>query len=263
MTASPKLTLIHVPVSHYSEKARWALDYKRVPHVRRWPPGGFHPLVCWILTRRKHQTVPVLVMDGEGIGDSTEIIRRLEERFPEPPLYPADPDERRRALELEDFLDEELGGYVRRLVYHHLTSDPEMLIELTQHQVQYGHEATMGLNTRILKAFLDLRFATSSPERARHAEEKVLAALDRLDAELDGREYLAGDRFSVADLTAAALLYPFTMPPQAPWRPTKLPQAWVDFSEANRERPCHDWALAMYERHRAPAPAAAPAAAPA
>jgi glutathione S-transferase len=138
-----------------------------------------------------------------------------------------------------------------------------MLIELTQHQVQYGHEATMGLNKRILKAFLDLRFATSSPERARHAEEKVLAALDRLDAELDGREYLAGDRFSVADLTAAALLYPFTMPPQAPWRPTKLPQAWVDFSEANRERPCHDWALAMYERHRAPAPAAAPAAAPA
>ena len=75
------LTLIHVPVSHYSEKARWALDYKRIPHTRRWPPGGFHPVVTWILTRGRHQTVPVLVMDGEAIGDSTEIIRRLEERF--------------------------------------------------------------------------------------------------------------------------------------------------------------------------------------
>ena len=74
--------LCHVPVSHYSEKARWALDYKRIPHTRRWPPGGFHPVVTFILTRGKHQTVPVLVMDGEGIGDSTEIIRRLEERFP-------------------------------------------------------------------------------------------------------------------------------------------------------------------------------------
>ena len=81
--------LCHVPVSHYSEKARWALDYKRIPHTRRWPPGGFHPLVTWILTRGRHQTVPVLVLDGEGIGDSTEIIRRLEERFPEPALYPS------------------------------------------------------------------------------------------------------------------------------------------------------------------------------
>ena len=58
-----------------------ALDLKRVPHTRRWPPGGLHPVVTFILTRGKHQTVPVLVMDGEGIGDSTEIIRRLEERY--------------------------------------------------------------------------------------------------------------------------------------------------------------------------------------
>ena len=256
-----RITLIHVPVSHYSEKARWALDYKRIPHSRRWPPGGFHPLVCWVLTRGKHQTVPVLLIDGEGIGDSTEIIRRLEERFPEPPLYPADPDERRRALELEDWFDEECGPYVRRLVYHHLTTDPDLLVELAQHQIQYGHDVMIGLNKRILYRFLDLRFATSSPERAQHAEEKVVAALDRLDAELEGREYLAGDRFSVADLTAAALLYPLVMPPQTPWRPSRDPEAWVEFSEANRGRPCHAWVSAMYERHRTPAPAvvAAPA----
>ena len=27
--------LYHLQVSHYNEKARWALDYKRIPHVRR------------------------------------------------------------------------------------------------------------------------------------------------------------------------------------------------------------------------------------
>ena len=255
-----RITLIHVPVSHYSEKARWALDWKRVPHVRRWPPGGFHPVVTWIATRGKHQTVPVLMMDGEGIGDSTEIIRRLEERFPEPPLYPSDPDERRRALELEDWFDEECGPYVRRLVYHHLTTDPELLGELAGHQVQYGVEALEGLNKVILDRFLDMRFATSSPERARHAEEKVVAALDRLDAELEGREYLAGDRFSVADLTVAALLYPFVMPPQTPWRPSRLPQAWIDFGAANHGRPSHAFVDAMYRLHRDPVPAPAAAA---
>ena len=245
-----RLTLIHVPVSHYSEKARWALDYKRIPHTRRWPPGGFHPVVTWILTRGRHQTVPVLVMDGEGIGDSTEIIRRLEERFPEPPLYPADPADRRRALELEDFFDEELGSYVRRMAYHHMVTEPDLLAELTLHQVQYGPRAMLGLNKRILRRFLDLRFSTNSPEKAREAEEGVVVALDRLDAELEGREYLAGDRFSVADLTAAALLYPLVLPPETPWRPTRLPDAWVEFSEANRGRPCHAWVAAMYRRHR-------------
>jgi glutathione S-transferase len=239
-----------VPVSHYSEKARWALDYKRIPHTRRWPPGGFHPVATWILTRGRHQTVPVLVMDGEGIGDSTEIIRRLEERFPDPPLYPADPGERRRALDLEDYFDEELGPYVRRMAYHHMVSDPDLLSELALHQVQYGHDALLGVSKPILKRFLDLRFSTSSPARAEEAERRVVAALDRLDAELEGREYLAGDSFSVADLTAAALLYPFVLPPGSPWRPSRLPDAWVRFSEDNRGRPCHDWVTAMYGRHR-------------
>jgi glutathione S-transferase len=242
--------LCHVPVSHYSEKARWALDYKRVPHTRRWPPGGLHPVATWLLTEGRGQTVPVLVMDGEGIGDSTEIIRRLEERVPDPPLYPSDPEERRRALELEDYFDEALGPYVRRTVYHHMTTDPELLGELAAHQVQYGIDALEPFTKWTLKQFLNLRFATASPDRARDAEERIERALDRLDAELEGREYLAGDRFSVADLTAAALLYPFALPPQRPWAPSRLPDAWVEFHERNRERPSHNWVLEMYSRHR-------------
>jgi glutathione S-transferase len=46
--------------------------------------------------------VPVLV-DGETIvTDSTRILHHLEERFPDPPLFPADPA---RAAEVEVFLD--------------------------------------------------------------------------------------------------------------------------------------------------------------
>ncbi len=243
-------TLCHVPLSHYSEKARWALDYKRIPHSRRWPPGGLHPLASFVLTRGRHSTVPVIVIDGEAIGDSTAIIRRLEELHPEPPLYPTDPAERRRALELEDFFDEELGPFIRRWGYHHLTRDPDLLPELTAHQVQYAPEATMTVTKRVLKRFLDLRFSTASEERADEAEAKVVAALDRLDAELEGREYLAGEGFSVADLTAAALLYPLVLPSQAPWQPSRLPSAWADFQEEQRERPAFEWVGEMYRRHR-------------
>ena len=131
-----------------------------------------------------------------------------------------------------------------------MVTDPDLLAELASHQIQYGHRAMMGVNKRVLRLVLDLRFSTNSPDKAREAERRVVAALDRLDSELDGREYLAGDRFSVADLTASALLYPFVLPPETPWRPSRLPDAWVDFSEANRGRPCHAWVAAMYRRHR-------------
>jgi glutathione S-transferase len=46
--------------------------------------------------------VPVLVEDGRVIADSTVILDYLEERYPEPPLYPA--DEARRA-EVRVFVD--------------------------------------------------------------------------------------------------------------------------------------------------------------
>src|SRR4029453_14520068 len=96
--------LWHLKVSHYNEKARWALDYKRVPHVRRAAIPGRHAKIArrlWDGT-----TLPVVQFGGEVLGDSTLIIRELERRYPEPPLYPDDPDDRRRALEIEDFFDE-------------------------------------------------------------------------------------------------------------------------------------------------------------
>ena len=38
--------LWHLKVSNYNEKARWALDYKGVPHVRRAVDAGPPPAVA-------------------------------------------------------------------------------------------------------------------------------------------------------------------------------------------------------------------------
>src|SRR3954452_6127113 len=99
--------LWHLKVSHYNEKARWALDHKRVAHERRAVMPGPHRKLAEKLTGGT--TFPVLAFAGHASGDATRIITALERRGPEPPLYPADPGERRRALELEDFCDEHLG----------------------------------------------------------------------------------------------------------------------------------------------------------
>src|SRR5262249_19627585 len=118
--------LWHLKVSPYNEKVRWALDYKHVPHARRAAVPGRHRAIARELTGG--HTLPVLVIGGEAIGDSTRIIEALERPHPEPALYPADPTERRRALEIEDFFDEELGPYLRLLVVHHALESPKLLL---------------------------------------------------------------------------------------------------------------------------------------
>jgi glutathione S-transferase len=63
-------------------------------------PRRDHLFMVWRATGRG--TLPVLFLDGRPIGDSTATIAALEQRQPEPALYPKDPAQRRRALELED-----------------------------------------------------------------------------------------------------------------------------------------------------------------
>lgn len=255
MADDRKPVLYHIPISHYSEKVRWALDYKGVEHERRSPtvPPGIHMLVSLWQTRGKHKTFPVLRLDGRAIGDSTVIIAALEERWPEPPLYPEDPAERARALELEDWADEEVGPHTRLLAWHEVTRDPETLAKLVQSEAPAALTRLPGgrsMAGRSAKLFAGLRYSVKSEQRAEEARERIVAGLDRLEAELDGGDYLVGDSFSVADLTAASLLYPIVSPPEGPQLPDP-PEAYERFRAPLKDRPGYRWVEEMFRRHRA------------
>jgi glutathione S-transferase len=252
-----KPLLWHLPISHYSEKARWALDWKRIPHRRRVMPPGLHPLGGLLLTRGQQFTMPVLTMDGRHIGDSTAIIGVLEERYPAAPLYPAEPDDRRRALELEDFFDEELGPYARRWAFHELLADPDGLKEFAVKQLEWAPGVPAERFGAFVGNFVKLRYSTEGDEEAAHARDKVAAALERLEAELDGREFLVGDRFTVADLTAAALFYPIALPPGCPWAPATRTEGFLRFRDSVRDRPGFLWVEETFRRFRRPARAGA------
>jgi glutathione S-transferase len=255
--------LWHIAISHYNEKARWALDYKAIEHRRRALPGGIHMLAALGLTRGAGATFPVLVLDGEAISDSTAIIGALERRCPEPALYPEDPSERRRALDLEDYFDEELGPAIRLVGWHEMTRDPERLTRLVEQVLPpsaRGTPVVPALATRFASAFTGLRYGVKSEEAAERSRQRVLAALDRLEAELDGNEYLVGDRFTVADLTAAALFYPLVLPPEGPDLGDP-PEGFQRFRKPLEDRPGFQWVAKTYRTHRVPAGRAAPVAA--
>jgi glutathione S-transferase len=248
-------TLWQLDISHYSEKARWALDYKGVAHRRRSPLPGMHMLFALSLTRGSVKTFPVLQLDGRTLGDSTEIVAALEERYPDPALYPADPEQRRRALELEEFFDEELGPYARLLVFHELINDPPTFAKVAARAVPAPLNRAESLVGGYARVYTSLRFGASDDSAAELARAKIPAAFDRLEAELEanGGEYLVGERFSVADLTAAALFYPVVGPAGGPVPPDQpMPAAFEAFREPLRERPGYVWVEETFRRHRKP-----------
>jgi glutathione S-transferase len=240
--------LYHIQVSHYNEKARWALDYKGIPHVRKAPPPIFHTVWAFVMTRGA--TFPVLKMDGATIGDSTRIIEALERSHPEPPLYPAAPAERARALELEEFFDEQLAPHIRRALFAEVTRDREAFAWVGAptggRLVHAGFKATAPVAGRVVRMRYGIDADTTEQGWA-----MTDAAMDRLEAELGDGEYLVGERFTVADLTAAALFHPLVRPAEAQYEvPEPLPPALVARREAMASRPGFRWVQEMYRRHR-------------
>lgn len=71
-----------------------------------------HPVVARINPKGQ---VPVLIDDAVELFDSTQIFEYLEDRYPEPPLWPRDVTTRARARQLELLADETFFMQVVRL----------------------------------------------------------------------------------------------------------------------------------------------------
>jgi glutathione S-transferase len=240
--------LWHIPLSHYSEKARWALDYKRIAHHRR-VLGPDYLIRAWRATGRG--TLPILFLDARAIGDSTHIIAALEERYPEPPLYPGDATARQRALALEDYFDEQLGPALRAAIVTPLfRHDPDVALRVLTTGMPDKAYQTLRPLVRIFPAYYRFRHRIRDAKLAADRA-SVNTALERIEQERQGRAYLVGDAFTVADLTAAAMLGVLLQPPQIqyPLR-VALPPYLQDYRAALLQHPAAQWALGIYQLHR-------------
>ncbi|MBA3476458.1 MAG: glutathione S-transferase N-terminal domain-containing protein, partial [Actinobacteria bacterium] len=93
------LTLYRFPFSTNVERVALALAHKRLEVESVWVDPADRGEVMLISGQ---ELVPVLVDGDTVVADSTAILEHLEERFPERPLYPADPA---RRIELRLFID--------------------------------------------------------------------------------------------------------------------------------------------------------------
>jgi glutathione S-transferase len=244
--------LITIPFSHYCEKARWALDRAGVAYEE----DGHLPIFHYRPVKKAggKKTVPILRTpdrDAPPIADSTEIVAWADAHKPGC-LLPADDKVRAEALAIEDHLDNDLGPAARRWGYSHLL--PRKDLDAMMVGVVPRWELRMLKITRPIAYGMlrrGLKIDAAGVERSRQKIEDSFAYVhDRLR---DGRRYLAGDAFTVADLTLAALASAVLLPRA---HPVRLPEAESfppeprDQIERWRDTAAGRHALLMYQTER-------------
>jgi glutathione S-transferase len=124
------------------------------------------------------RVVPALVLDdGTAIGEVPVILRYLEEVFPEPPLFGATPQARARAAMWERRV--ELEGFAAVM--------------------EAVRNAVPGLKSRAIAGPHDYEQIPALVERSR---QRVRNFYSDFDARLTDVPFIAGEEFSVADITA-------------------------------------------------------------
>ncbi len=248
MTAT-RVVLHQFPSSHYNEKARWALDWKGIAHERRdYLPGPHAPQM---LRLSKQTATPVLELDGEVIPGSARIIDALERRFPERPLYPADPAERQRALEIQTHFDREFGPAVRTALFSVLLEEPAYVCRLfagKRSPLVRGLYRGLFPLTRLLMARGN---GVTGPDAVAKAFATTERGLDYVAERIGPSGQLAGGAFSVADLTCAAFLALVVDAPHPEMeKPKPIPAGVRGFLARFAAHPAARWALGQYTRHR-------------
>jgi glutathione S-transferase len=259
------LRLITIPISHYCEKARWALErigvrYREERHVQ-----GLHRVAA----RRAGggSTVPVLVTPAGAIGESQEILIWADERTPpEHRLFPDEPALRAEVLALSQRLDESFGPSGRRLMYVHMLGQRRLMLRFNNQGVPRWEDLALRAGWPFARRLLERALAIDAGVAAQD-EASVWREMDHVASLLaDGRRHLCGDRFTAADLTFASLAAPCVVPPDygVPLpQPDALAPATAALVIRAREHPAGRYALELIaEQRRARVPAALGGATP-
>jgi glutathione S-transferase len=246
--------LITIPISHFCEKARWALERAGLEYVEEPHVQGVHRVVA----RRAGGgiTVPVLV-SAEGVLGESEAILRYADRYldEERRLFPADSELRGEVEELSRWLDAGLGPDGRRLMYAHMLQEKALMLRYNNQGVPAWEgrmlAATWPVATRWGRGQLGI-----GPNTIRDDQPRVRRAFDAIaDRLADGRRYLCGDRFTAADVTFAALAASVLVPPEygvtLP-QPDEMPDHVARPVRAFREHPAGAYALELFRTERRP-----------
>ena len=244
------LKLYTFNISHFSEKARWALDYEGIPYEERALLPGPHQLVTRRIARRTQ--VPVLEHDGQYVQGSSAIIDYVADRLGGTKLTAVDPTERAEALELEKTLDQVFGRGMQQVLYSAFLKDRRTVIDLWSFGGPFWARGFYAIAFPAVASAVKRMYKTADVEGVAKAKQRFATTFDELDALLAKQPYLGGDVPNRADITLAALLAPVCRVPEHRVKWPAMPSELADLEASLSGRPTWNHVLQMYRDYRKP-----------
>lgn len=242
------MKLLEFPHSHFCEKARWALDY----HGISYQPVAILPgLHLWTVRRFAPKTsVPVLLDGVNAIQGSSEIIDFIDRGSASRPLTPANDKDRLECVTLENELDVRLGVPIRQILYHRLLAYPGFIRFCFTHTMSAPKKFAFRLSYPALRKKI-YQVYVKSDEAVEQARRTFDQTLDQLGERLEKSEYLIGDCFTRADMTACSMLSLLVLPKQHPLPWPSIPDPEIKaIRDSYSTHPVYLWVNTIYENHR-------------
>ncbi|HEY9642009.1 MAG TPA: glutathione S-transferase family protein [Coleofasciculaceae cyanobacterium] len=243
--------LIAFAVSHYCEKARWALERLNIPFIEERHVPGFH----WLFTRSNGgKSVPVLLTKAGTFTDSTDILHYLDTIAPASDrLYPAGTELRHEVEMLEDLFDTVLGVSVRRWIFFHLLNNYTLMQKLLCEGVPPLERLLFPLIFPTVRMLIRKDYGITAQSAARSLTQ-IRGLFEQVNQRLaNGQSYLVGNDFSAADLTFASLAAPLLMPPEYGGKSPdldELPSEIITVQQELRETPAGAFVLRLFHKER-------------
>ncbi|MCP5080180.1 MAG: glutathione S-transferase [Alphaproteobacteria bacterium] len=234
-------------ISHFCEKAKWALDWHGVDYDEiNWPPGP-HLLLAKRLGAPR-SSVPILRSGEQLVQGSDHIIDWADALAPDSAKNLSTPE----ARALEQRADRSLGIHTRRLAYAEcLKTHPHVVKPALFHNLSMPHLLLANIMWPITRRAM-IRGYELGEGAAAESRARVETELDWLDGVIaDGRPFLAGDKFTRADIAVASLLSPFARPDAMPlYQRMEFPPNLAADLARWQSRPILQWVADIYAHHR-------------
>lgn len=198
-----KVRLYTIPGSHPGVAAQLMLARKGIEFKRT----DLFPVMSKGILRAlgfPRNTVPAIKIDGRRVQGSREIARELDRLVPDPPLLPADPEERAAVEEAERFGDEELQHPVRQIIWWALRKDKSPLRSFSE-DAKLGVPIGLAIKTADPIVALSAHFNEATDENVRADLAELDRLLDRVD-ELIAAGTIGGEEPNAADFQIAPTL---------------------------------------------------------
>jgi glutathione S-transferase len=236
-----RVVLYWMSISHPSQVARKMLDLKGIEYelVDVVP---LNQRIHLRLAGFRGGTVPALKLDGQRIQGSRQIALTLDERWPEPPLFPADSALRARVEEAERWGEEQLQPIPRRLFRYGVARNPEL-----RHWVVRAQRLPIpGLTVQAIRPAVEWYVRTVEADGRRATEAGVRADLAALPALLDHVDQLLGDGTLTLDPPNSATLQIMAS--------VNLMGRFADLAELVASHACAKPARELFSHYRAELP---------